>query len=206
MSFITFNLENPLFNILVRFLLNLAVLFTLVRFIYYRYSQKEEYLFSFIMMGIIIFFVCSILKTVDIHLGMALGLFAIFALLRFRTVTYTVKDITYIFTVIGISVINSMANIPPPVVGALVVNCVILIASFSLEIFYQKKVKDSFIIIYNKPEWLVPAFKKELLEDLSACTGQDIIKVKIHKFNIGTGNAEIEVFFREKKTDEVSHL
>jgi hypothetical protein len=191
--------ENPIINILVRFLLNMTVIFILVRVIYYKYSRKEEYLFSFFMMGIIIFFVCSILKTVDIHFGMALGLFAIFSLLRFRTVTYTVKDITYIFTVIGVSVINSVANIPPPVIGAVVVNSIILIAACFFEIFYQKNVRNSMTIIYNKPEWLVPAFKSELLKDLSSHTGHEVIEFKIHKINIGSGNAEVEVFFRERK-------
>jgi hypothetical protein len=198
-SFILPVFENPLVNILVRFSLNMLVIFVLVRLIYYRHSEKPEYLFSFILMGIIIFFVCSILKTVDIQLGMALGLFAIFSILRFRTVTYTVKDITYFFTVIGISVINSLANIPPPVIGAVLVNSIILLAAYFLEKNYQKNVHDSLILIYNKTEMLAPSLRKELLEDLSAITGQNVLSVKIHKINVGSGNAEVEVFFDDRK-------
>ena len=199
MSFISLVFEVPLVNILVRFSINMLVIFVLVRLIYYRFSDKAEYLFSFILMGIIIFFVCSILKTVDIQLGMALGLFAIFSILRFRTVTYTVKDITYFFTVIGISVINSLANIPPPVIGAVLVNAIILLAAYILEKNYQKNVHDSLILIYNKPEMLAPTLRKELLQDLSAITGQDVHSVKIHKINVGNGNAEVEVFFDDRK-------
>ena len=113
MSFETLALDNTLRSILIRFFLNLLVLFILIRLIYYKFTRKEEYLFSFFLMGIIIFLLCSLLQTVDIQLGMALGLFAVFAILRFRTINYTAKDMTYIFTVIGISVINSQANIPP---------------------------------------------------------------------------------------------
>ncbi|NSW94472.1 MAG: DUF4956 domain-containing protein, partial [Bacteroidales bacterium] len=79
----SFIANDTLWSILARFAINLIVLFILVKGLYYRYSKKEEYLFSFFLMGIMIFFICSILKTVDIQLGMALGLFAIFAILRF---------------------------------------------------------------------------------------------------------------------------
>ena len=130
---------------------------------------------------------------------MALGLFAIFAILRFRTVTYTVKDITYIFIVIGVSVINSQANIPPPLIGAIIINTIILSATYFLEEFYQNNALSSFIMIYNKPELLVPALYNELLRDLSLITGRHIIKIKILKMNINNGNSEIEVYFREKK-------
>jgi len=177
MSFISIANEDTLLSIMIRFGINFLVLFILVRLIYYRYSKKEEFLFSFFLMGIIIFFICAILETVDIQLGMALGLFAIFAILRFRTVTYTVKDITYIFTIIGISVINSQANVPPPLVGAIVINSIILITVFLLEIFLKKRALNSLIIIYYKIDLLNPVYRKELLKDLSDQTGENIEKV-----------------------------
>ena len=198
MSFNTIAIEDTLWSILIRFLINLVVLFILVRLIYYRYTKKEEYLFSFFMMGIIIFLICSLLETVDIQLGMALGLFAIFAILRFRTINYTAKDMTYIFSVIGVSLINSQANIPPPVIGAIVVNSIIIISAFVLEIFLQKKALSSHIIIYNNLDFLKPANINELLKDLSLHTGQEIEKVKIRKIDIGKCNAEVEVFYKDR--------
>lgn len=198
MSFNTLAIEDTLWSILIRFLINLVVLFILVRLIYYRYTKKEEYLFSFFMMGIIIFLICSLLETVDIQLGMALGLFAIFAILRFRTINYTAKDMTYIFSVIGVSLINSQANIPPPVIGAIVVNSIIIISAFVLEIFLQKKARSSHIIIYNNLDFLKPANINELLKDLSLHTGQEIEKVKIRKIDIGKCNAEVEVFYKDR--------
>jgi len=82
-------------------------------------------------------------RTVNIQLGMALGLFAVFAILRFRTVNYTAKDMTYIFTVIGVSVINSQANISPSLLGALLVNSIIIITAIILELFLKKKFPDT---------------------------------------------------------------
>jgi hypothetical protein len=190
--------EHTLLSILVRFFANLAVLYILIGVIYYRYSRKEEFLFSFILMGIIIFLICSLLETVNIQLGMALGLFAIFAILRFRTVTYTVKDMTYIFIVIGVSIINSQAHVPPHLLGALVINSIIISATFFLEVFLKKKALTSLLLIYNKLELLAPALKKELLNDLSVHTGQNIEKVVINKIDIGKKIAEIEVYYKER--------
>jgi len=155
-------------------------------------------------MGIIIFLLVSLLETVDIQLGMALGLFAVFAILRFRTVNYSVKDMTYIFTVIGISVINSQANIPPPLIGAIVVNSIIILAAYFLEIFLQKRAHISILIIYNNLELLKPGFKKDLIRDLSAQTGQKVEKVIIRKMDIIKRNAELEIYFMDKNVTEYS--
>ena len=197
MLFDSLALETTLPSIIVRFFINLIVLFVLIRLIYYRYTKKEEHFFSFFLLGVIINLLCSLLQTVDIQLGMALGLFAIFAILRFRTVNYSGKEMTYIFTVIGISVINSQANIPPPVIGAIIVNSIILLAAFVLEVFLHKKSLISLLIIYNKPGLLTPNNRSELIQDLSYYTGQKILDVKIRKMDVGKGNAEIEVFYRE---------
>lgn len=198
MSFVTILTDNTIHGIMIRFFFNLLVLFILIRMIYYRFTRKAEYLFSFFLMGIIIFLLCSLLVTVDIHLGMALGLFAVFAILRFRTVNYTTKDMTYIFTVIGVSVINSQANVPPPVVGALIVNAIIILAAVSLEIFLRKNYFETVHIVYDKPGLLHPEHHEELLKELSSLTGLTIEKVKIRKVDTGKGNVELDGYFREK--------
>ena len=190
-------LEHSLTGIMIRFIFNLIVLFILIRLVYYKYEKKEEYVFSFFMVGIIIFLLTSLLGTVDIQLGMALGLFAIFAILRFRTVNYTAKDMTYVFTVIGVSVVNSLANIPPPVVGALLVNSIIVISALLLEIFLKNKALTPVLILYNKIHLLKPESRTELLQDLSLLTGLKVEKVRIRKIEIAKSNAELEVFFRE---------
>ncbi len=201
MSLDTILLENSLLNLLIRFFMNLGVLFILIGIIYYKFSQKADYLFSYILMGVMIFLISSILGSIEIQIGMALGLFAIFAILRFRTVQYTVKDITYMFVIIGISVINSQANIPPPILGAFIVNLSVIVITYLLELFLLKNGLEKFTIIYNKLELIKPGFKKELLKDLSRHTGLEIEKVKIISMNIKKGNAEIEIFFKDKSKE-----
>jgi hypothetical protein len=144
-----------------------------------------------------IFLISSILGSVDLQIGLALGLFAIFAIIRFRTIQYTVKDITYVFIIIGISIINSQANIPPPIIGAASINISILLIIYLLEIYLQKRSFKKLNVIYRKPELLKPGNNNDLLKDLSIQTGQNIEKVIIKKVDFKRSKAEIEVYFRE---------
>lgn len=190
--------NHTLWNLLIRFFLNLLVLYIISGVIYYKFSKKEEYVFSNILMGIMIFLICSILESIEVKMGTAMGLFAVFAILRFRTITYSVKDITYIFIIIGISVINSQAHIPPVVLGAIVINVSIILITFILELYWRKNYLNRFIILYDKPEMLKPGLNKELLKDLSRQTGQNIEKVVILRMDTKRCNAEVEVYFKEK--------
>ena len=116
------------------------------------------------------------LKGVDIAIGMGLGLFAIFTILRFRTRNFSLKDMAYIFTVIGISVINSV-NMPGfPLYGFLIINSIIVLAAFVLEEVTLKNSFDKQSIIYDELELLKPGNKHKLLKDLSSRTGQNIFE------------------------------
>ena len=114
-----YDLTNPNFlGIMWRFVLNIVFLFILVRVIYFRYSRKEKFLFSFFLMGIMAFFITSMLRSVFIEMGMAVGLFAIFGILRLKASNFGVKDMAYTFTTFGISVINSLKLLKFPLLGS----------------------------------------------------------------------------------------
>ena len=195
----TILLDNSLWNLLIRFVVNLGVLAVLILVIYYRYSRKEEYLFSFILMGAMIFLICAVLGSKEIHMGMALGIFAIFSIIRFRTVQFSVKDITYVFLIIGISVVNSQANIPPFILGAVIVNSSILLLTYVLENFMEKKSLTSYTIIYTNLDLLKSGRYNDLLDDLSLRTGQKVEKAVIQKVNLERNNAELEISYRSKE-------
>ena len=193
----SFLLDHSLWNLLIRFFINLLVLYVLIGLIYYRYSKKAEFLFSFVIMGVMIFLICSVLGTIDLQVGLAVGLFAVFAILRFRTVLYTVKDITYVFVIIGISVINSQANIPPPIIGAVVINLSIILLVYYFEIYLKKKNLKMALVSYDKIEYLKPELKKELLNDLTLQTGLQVERAVILEIDIKKRNAELEIYFRD---------
>jgi hypothetical protein len=132
---------DPIWNVLIRFLVNLLVLIILVRGIYYRYSKKKQFSFPFLLMGIMVFILCILLKNIEISLGVGFGLFALFSILRIRSRNMTPKVISYFFAIIGISAINSLAEFYNPVRGPILINSTILLTVFLLEIFFLKKPK-----------------------------------------------------------------
>ena len=193
-----FNLNNPdFFGILLRFCINLVFLIILIRGIYFRYSQKEKFLFTFFMMGITVFFITSMLKSVFIEFGMAVGLFAVFAILRFRTRNFSLKDMSYIFTTIGISVINSLKLVGFPVLGVIIFNSLIVLGAIILEEFTLRNNTISHNIVYEDLELLKTAKKQRILKELSALTGKEIIRYKIRDIDYKKKVASMEISYKE---------
>jgi len=188
--------HDPIWSVLIHLLVTLLVLFIVIRLIYYRYTRNERRVFSFFQMGVMIFLVCILLKSVEIQLGIALGLFAIFAILRFRSRNLSMRDMTYFFTVIGISVINAMATFYNPVRGMIVINLVIILSTFILEIFFNKRAYDTATLIYDRLELLAPEKTQELLSDISSRSSKKVEKVEIKKIDLIKRNAELEISFR----------
>src|SRR4030042_2686758 len=143
-----FDLNSPQFwAIIERFVINLVFLFLLIRVVYYRYSNKPRYVFSYFLMGIVIFIIGSMLPIVFTsamaQLGMAIGLFAIFTILRFRTRTLNIKDMAYIFTVIAISAVNSLEWRGFPTLGIFIFNIIIILSAFILEMLLIRKTRKT---------------------------------------------------------------
>lgn len=199
-SIFDFN-QDPIWNVLLRFIVTLFVLFVVIRLIYYRYSRRERRAFSFFMMGIMIFLVCILLKTVEVQLGMALGLFAIFAILRFRSRNLSLREMTYFFTVIGVAVINAMATFYNPTRGMILINVIIILSLIILEKFFQRRELSSATLIYNRFELLNPERRKELLADISERTGNRIEKAEIKKIDLVKNVAELEIYFSDRDAE-----
>jgi hypothetical protein len=134
---------NPLLEIFLRLAINIAVLFIIIYLIFFRYAKKKDQVFPFFLMGVMIFLICILLKKTEMNMGMALGLFAIFSIVRFRTENLVTKNMAYLFTVIGVSVINAMFDFPHPVRGTILVNLIIIVTVFLLEIAFSKFSADT---------------------------------------------------------------
>ena len=130
---------------LIRLAINIAVLFIIIKLLYNRYSNKKGNLFAFFLMGIMIFLLCIVLKDVELQMGMALGLFAIFSIIRYRTRNMAIKDMAYLFTVIGISALNALLDYPNPVRGTILVNSIVILTIFLLEISFKKAEKKKVV-------------------------------------------------------------
>ncbi len=184
-------------SLLIRFIVNLVFLFILVILLYFRYTKKEKFLFTFFVIGVTVFFICSILKDIRIDIGIGLGLFAIFQILRFRTRNFSVKDMAYIFTTIGISVINSVNTPGIPFIGFLIINSIIILTAFILEEYLKNNSFCKYSIFYDNIDMLKPGSRHKLIKDLSARTGHDILKVEIRNIDLKREIAHLDVFFKE---------
>ena len=189
--------SQTIWGILIRFALNLISLLILIRILYFRYSKKEKFMFTFFLIGIIVFFICALLKDIGMGLGLGFGLFAIFSILRFRTRNFCVKDMAYIFTTIGISVINSMNMQEVPIFGYLIINVIIIISVFILEEHLKKNMFSKYSIFYDNLELLKPESNHKLIKDLSSRTGLKILSVKIRNIDLKRDVAELDVYFKE---------
>lgn len=193
-----FNLSNPYFlGIMERFIINLIFLFLLIRVVYFRFTRKEMLLFTFFLMGITIYFIGSILNSIMLEFGMAVGLVAVFTILRFRTTQISIKDMAYLFATIGISVINALRMVDFPMLGRFIVNITLILSAYILELYLLKHRSDSFNIVYENIDLLRPEKKDELIKELSDLTGRKINRVKIENVDYKKRQAELELYYKE---------
>jgi len=193
-----FNLNNPdFFGILLRFFINMLFLIILIRVIYFRYSKKEKFLFTFFLLGITVFFITSMLKSVFIEFGMAVGLFAVFTILRFRTRNFSLKDMSYIFATIGISVINSLKLVGFPVLGVVIINIIIVISAIILEEFTLRNNTVTYSIVFEDLELLKTAKRQKILKEISELTGKEILRFKIRRIDYRDKVAILDIFYRD---------
>lgn len=182
---------------LVRFILNIITLFVLIRLLYYEFRKEgiPEYLFAFFLLGIIVFLICTALEMVEVQLGFALGLFALFGILRFRTESIPVREMTYLFMVIGISMINSLVNFIDPINGIVLSNTLIIVPAWILEAFLCRNNIKRQEVVYDNIEDIF-AGDEILLKKLEEITGYKIRKVRIIKIDLVTRKANLVIHYK----------
>ena len=185
-------------GVLIRFTFNLVFLFVLIRLLYFRYCKKEKFLFSFFLVGIIVFFICTMLKDKKIEIGVGLGLFAIFGILRFRTRNFSIKDMAYIFASIGVSVINAVNMGGFPFSGFVIINVITVLSVFVLEEYLKRNNFASYSIVYENLDLLKDGSRNKLLKDLSNKTGKEILKVEVLSLDFKRKIALLDIYFKDK--------
>lgn len=187
--------DDDFFKMIFRFSLNLVFLILIIRYLYYKKSKKVAYLFTYFLIGIIVFFICFTLKKFEIDLGMALGLFAIFGIIRYRTDPIPIREMTYLFVVIGISIMNALVNKKMSYVEILSANTIIFIATYILENINALKHEVSKKITYDNMELVKKQNEKLLLEDLEQRTGLKINRVKVNSLDYFKPSANLTIYY-----------
>jgi hypothetical protein len=188
--------EPALAGLLLRLGINLAFATAVLVGIYGRAYRNRDSTFSCYLLNLITFLLCYLMQRVSIHMGVALALFGVFGILRYRTEQIRVRDLTYLFVVIGMGVVNAIADRSVSLVELLVINGVILFVTGVLELGGSGRHERSTMMHYDRLELLQPGRESELLEDLRRRTGLAVLRVELGPFDLLRDSAELQVVYR----------
>lgn len=191
-----------LLELMARFAMNLVFLIVIVRFVYYPVAKRKDFLFTYILISISIFLLCFLLSNVKLDLAFALGLFAIFGIIRYRTDAIPIKEMTYLFIVIGLSVMNALVNKKVSLAEMIFANAAITLAAYGLEKIWLLRHESRKTIIYEKIDLIIPEKRAELLADLQQRTGINIHRIEIGQIDFLKDTAMILVFFYEDEQSD----
>lgn len=183
------------YSLLFRLCINMVMLTVLIRLLYYPKARRKDYLFTYYLIGTITFFLCFGLKKLDIDTGMGLGLFAIFSILRYRTEGIEIKEMTYLFIVIGISVVNALSSNKISLAEMALINFSMLLITYGLENLWLLKHETRKVITYERIDLIKPERYNELMADVQARTGLKINRIVVGKIDFLRDSAQLMIFF-----------
>lgn len=178
-----------------RFALNAIVIFLLVRIIYYPRHRNKDFLFSFFLFNIINFIICYLLSSATIKIGFAFGLFAIFSIIRYRSVSVPIREMAYLLTSVTIGILNALSSLDSGLPELLISNGVLLLLTFILDRKVSLPHENSQVVIYEKIELIKPENREQLLEDLKQRTGLPIHRIEIGRIDLMRDSAKIRIFY-----------
>jgi vacuolar-type H+-ATPase subunit I/STV1 len=186
-----------LMNLIIRFGFNLTIAFIIIKLIYQRNHTNNDFVFTYFMFNSLIFFFAFLLGNVTINIGFAFGLFAVFAILRYRTDPIPIKEMTYLFIVITIGVINALSNSEVSFSALLFTNIALVALTYFLETYWQKNLLVRITIEYEKIENIKPEKRDTLLADLKERTGLNIQSLEFRRMNFLRDTARIRIYYKE---------
>lgn len=183
-----------LIHLLIRFSLNVLICWLIIQRFYYRKGGRRDFYLTFLLFAVTVFLLIFLLENVKLQMGFALGLFAIFGMIRYRTETVPIREMTYLFVIIGISVINGLA-MTTSYSELIVTNGLFVIFIWILESSRVLKRTSNKVILYDKIDLIVPERQDELIRDLKARTGLNVLKIDIGNIDFLRDVAYIRVYF-----------
>jgi len=187
--------SEDLYSLVFKLLVNLVFLTIIIRFLYYPRTKRKDYLFTYYLIGTITFFLCFGLKKLDIDTGMGLGLFAIFGIIRYRTDAIEIKEMTYLFLIIGISVVNALASNQISISEVALINLTVIALTFVLENLWLMKHETRKTINYERIDLITPDKHEQMKADLEKRTGLTINRVEVGKIDFLNDTAQVRIFY-----------
>lgn len=187
-------------NLFTGFALNVIVALIIVRGIYYPSKPDKNYVITFMAFNTLIFFVMSLLSSIEVSIGAGFGLFAIFSILRYRTDPMPPREITYLFILIGLPIINATLNSGIAWPTLLLVNVAVIAVLYVLERGWGFQYEESKRIVYDRIELIRAEDRDLLLADLRQRTGLPITRIEVGKLDFLRDSAEIKLFIHRPAT------
>lgn len=195
-----------LIELLVGAALNLLIALVIVRFIYYPGTQNKNYVFTFLAFNTVIYFVLALLTDASISVGVGFGLFAIFSVLRYRTDEIPIREMTYLFVIIALPVMNSLLAINDAIPMLIAANAFVVALLYVLERGWGFRYEVSKKITYERIELITPANSEALLADLRQRTGLPIKRVAVGRIDFARDTAEITVYYDQIKLNDFQRM
>jgi len=202
-------MSNELMFFVMGAALNLFVAVLIVRFVYYPVTQDKTYVFTFLAFNTVIYFVMGLLTSAELSVGVGFGLFAIFSVLRYRTDEMPIREMTYLFIVIALPVMNSVMMSDANIIRLLIANGVVVALLYALEKEWGFHFAGSRVVTYDRVELVTPDNRERLIEDLRQRTGLPVDRVEIRKINFLNDTANLTVYYdrpRARKSDAMPVL
>lgn len=177
----------------LRFAINIISAIFIIIFIHHRLYKKGEYVFTYFMFNIMIFFLTFILQSVKISMGAAFGMFAVFSMIRYRTEDITHKDMTYLFIVIAVGLIS--ATNPGELWHVMVYNGIIILITFLLESNIIMRRENAQNILFEDIKMIQPEKNDELIAVLKSRTGLNIHRVSLSKIDFLKDTVMVRVYY-----------
>ena len=189
------DLSSELLNLIIRFGFNLFIAFIIIKLIYQRnHTNNLDFVFTYFMFNSLIFFFAFLLSNITINMGFAFGLFAVFAILRYRTDPIPIKEMTYLFIVITIGVINALSGDEVSYGALLFTNIALVGLAYFLESYWQNNALILRTVEYEIIENIKPENHEKLLLDLEDRIGIPIIKFEIQRINFLRDTVRISIY------------
>ena len=190
--------SSELLNLIIRFGFNLIIAFIIIKLIYHRNSANNlDFVFTYFMFNSLIFFFAFLLSNITINMGFAFGLFAVFAILRYRTDPIPIKEMTYLFIVITIGVINALSGDEVSYAVLLFTNIALVALTYFLESYWQNNLLLRMTIEYEKIENIIPGNHDVLIADLKERTGLNIKSFEFRRMNFLRDTVRIRIFYKQ---------
>jgi hypothetical protein len=191
---------SPFVESLAYFALNLAIVFVIVRFIYYPQQHDKNYVFTFFALNAIVYWVVGLMQDSTLSLGAGFGLFAIFSILRYRTDTIPIREMTYLFVLIALPVVNSILIAQQALEQLLAANLAMVVLMFILERGWGFTYEARKAITYERIDLIRPENWEALMDDLKVRTGLPITRVEIGKLNFLRDSADLQVYYHSTQS------